>query len=82
MTASRDVRVVIAARRYLLARIALEGAGAADLLPAALEVDDAYHQLVVASGLNCADVGCVHTHDDDDRADIVDTKDPTLEDDT
>jgi hypothetical protein len=62
-----------AARRYLTARAALETAGAAELLACAVDVDVAYHALVRAAGLRCADVGCHGHHDDDDVPAVVDT---------
>lgn len=67
----RDARVRGAADAYLSARIALMGATAGNMLDATREVDRTFHDLIVASGRSCADVGCWHEHDSegDDSAD-------------
>lgn len=59
-TSDDDVRVVLAANAYLHARRNLENADVGALMLRLVELDDAYHALIVACGLSCADVGCVH----------------------
>jgi hypothetical protein len=61
--ANRDLRTIIAAHDYIAARVALMGAVAGTMLDATIAVDVAYHELVLACGVRCEDVGCWHSDD-------------------
>lgn len=66
--ATRDARMAIAADAYLAARVVLMGAAAGSMLDATRDVDAKFHDLIVASGRSCEDVGCWHDHSErDDR---------------
>lgn len=63
--AAERVLITAAARAYVAAKVRLEGADAANLLAAAVELDIAWHELHLACGVPWGGSGCedAYTHE-------------------